>query len=224
MAREWRGWGKRRVRGVSPIRFSSSRFGAAHTVASLYPLIPWIGVMMAGYGFGELLTFQKARRRRVVMLLGASMTVGFVLIRAFNLYGDPSPWSFQGNPIYTVMSFLRCSKYPPSLLYVMMTLGPALLCLAFFETRTSRTWQYFQTFGRVPLFYYLLHLPLIHVMAVLFSLVTYVEASWLYRDLMNSRAVPSLPARYGYGLPLVYGLWIATVLLLNPLFHSLPTI
>jgi hypothetical protein len=95
---------------------------------------------------------------------------------------------------------IPCSKYPPSLLYVMMTLGPALLFLAFFETRTSRTWQYFQTFGRVPLFYYLLHLPLIHVMAVLFSLVTYGEASWLYRDLMNSRAVPSLPAGYGYGL------------------------
>ena len=188
-----------------------------HTVASLYTLIPWIGVMMAGYGFGELLTFQKARRRRVVMLLGASMTVGFVLIRAFNLYGDPSPWSFQGNPIYTVMSFLRCSKYPPSLLYLMMTLGPALLFLAFFETRTSRTWQYFQTFGRVPLFYYLLHLPLIHVMAVLFSLVTYGEASWLYRDLMNSGAVSSPPAGYGYGLTVVYSVWIATVLMLYPL-------
>jgi uncharacterized membrane protein len=188
-----------------------------HTVASLYPLIPWIGVMMAGYGFGELLAIQKARRRRVVMLLGASMTVGFVLIRAFNLYGDPSPWSFQDNPIYTVMSFLNCGKYPPSLLYVMMTLGPALLFLAFCETRTSRTWQYFQTFGRVPLFYYLLHLPVIHVMAVLFSLVTYGEASWLYRDLMNSRAVPSLPAGYGYGLPVVYGVWIATVLMLYPL-------
>jgi uncharacterized membrane protein len=188
-----------------------------HTLASLYPLIPWIGVMMAGYGFGELLTFQKARRRRVLLLLGASITVGFVLLRAFNLYGDPSAWSFQGNPIYTVMSFLRCSKYPPSLLYVMMTLGPALLFLAFFETRTSRTWQYFQTLGRVPLFYYLLHLPLLHVMAVLFSLVTYGEASWLHRDLMNSRALPSLPAGYGYGLTVVYGVWIATVLMLYPL-------
>jgi len=98
-----------------------------------------------------------------------------------------------------------------------MTLGPALLFLAFLETRTSRTWQYFQTFGRVPLFYYLLHLLLIHVMAVLFSLVTYGEASWLYRDVMNSRAVPSLPAGYGYGLPVVYGVWIATVLMLYPL-------
>src|SRR5260370_11091550 len=115
MAREWRGWGKRRVRGVSPIRFSSSRFGAAHTVASLYPLIPWIGVMMAGYGFGELLTFQKARRRRVVMLLGASMTVGVVLIPAFNLYGHPSPWSFLCNSICTVLSVLRCGQYPPHL-------------------------------------------------------------------------------------------------------------
>jgi uncharacterized membrane protein len=200
---------------VHQIQFLRLRRG--HTVASLYPLIPWIGVMMAGYGFGELLTFQQARRRRVVTLLGASMTVGFVLIRAFNLYGDPSPWSFQGKPIYTLMSFLRCSKYPPSLLYVMMTLGPALLFLAFFGTRTSRTWQYFQTCGRVPLFYYLLHLPLIHVMAVLFSLVTYGEASWLYRDLMNSRAAPSLPAGYGYGLTVVYGVWIVTVLVLYPL-------
>ena len=93
----------------------------------------------------------------------------------------------------------------------MMTLGPALLFLAFVETRTSRTWQYFQTFGCVPLFYYLLRLPLIHVMAVLFSLLTYGEASCLYR------AVPSLTAGYGYGLTVVYGVWIATVLMLYPL-------
>src|SRR5260370_1681146 len=98
-----------------------------------------------------------------------------------------------------------------------MTLGLVFLFLAFCETRTSRTLQFFQTFGRVPLFYYLLHLPLIHVMAVLFSLATYGEASWLYRDLMHSRAVPSLPARYGYRLSVVYGVCISTVLMLYPL-------
>src|SRR5260370_18230996 len=122
------------------------------------------------------------------------------------------------------MSFLRCSKYPSSLLYVVMTLGPALLFLAFFEARTSRTWQYFQTLGRVPLFYYLLHIPLIHVMAVLFSLVTYGQAAWLYRDLMNSRAAPTLPAGYGYCLTVVYGVWIATVLMLYPLCQCSPNV
>src|SRR5260370_29000458 len=89
-----------------------------HTVASFYPLIPWIGVIMAGYGFGELLTFQKARRRRVVVWLGASMSGWFLFITPFNLYGGPAPWSFLRNPFSTCRSFFSFPKYSPSLLFV----------------------------------------------------------------------------------------------------------
>jgi uncharacterized membrane protein len=186
-------------------------------VASLYPLIPWAGVLMAGYAAGELLTLAAARRRRVLLWLGGMLTVLFVALRASNVYGDPSPWSVQADPIYSVMSFLRCSKYPPSFLYLLMTLGPALIVLALTDDASGWLLQRFRDFGRVPLFYYLLHLPLLHGAAVLFSLAAYGNASWLYQDLMGLKGSPHpLPTGYGYSLPVVYAVWLVTVLALYP--------
>ncbi len=94
-------------------------------VASLYPLIPWVGVMMAGYAAGEIMSLQAAGRRRIFLALGGFTTFLFVALRILNVYGDPAPWSVQPTPLYTALSFLRCSKYPPSLLYLLITLGPA---------------------------------------------------------------------------------------------------
>ena len=127
-----------------------------------YPLIPWIGVMAAGYCFGRVLDLEPDRRRRLLVRLGLGLVTVFVVLRWSNLYGDPFPWTTERSPILTVASFLNCEKYPPSLLYVLMTLGPMLLMLAAFEGVRARPWNPLLVFGRVPLFYYLLHLPLLH--------------------------------------------------------------
>jgi uncharacterized membrane protein len=186
-------------------------------VASLYPVIPWVGVMMAGFAAGELLTLDVKRRRRVLFALGGVLTFLFIALRASNVYGDPSPWTTQPSPVYTVMSFLRCNKYPPSLLYLLMTLGPALVLLAAFEGAGGWLSQRFRNFGRVPLFYYLLHLPLLHGLAVLFSLTAYGSAAFLLQDQMALRGSPHpLPAGYGYGLPVVYAVWLGSVVALYP--------
>src|SRR6185295_19894390 len=133
--------------------------GAGYHLAAGYPLVPWIGVMAAGYGLGALLVKEAAERRRGLLVLGATATTLFVVLRLINVYGDPDPWSSQKSTAFTLFSFLNCHKYPPSLLYLLMTLGPALLVLAWMDKGTPRWIQPIVVFGRVPLFYYLLHLP-----------------------------------------------------------------
>lgn len=180
----------------------------------MYPLIPWIGVMAAGYGFGQVFTIERERRKRVLLYLGFGLTLAFVLIRATNLYGDPRPWSVQNNALFTFFSFINCQKYPPSLLYLLMTLGPAIASLAFFERvnlKPSRLAQPFIVFGRVPLFYYVVHLFVIHGLAVLFAFIKYGPA--LQQAFQNGRP----PEDYGYGLPVVYLIWIGVVVALYPL-------
>ena len=107
--------------------------GAGIKLFALYPLIPWIGVMAAGYALGPVFRAAAAARRRWLIGLGAATIAGFVLLRASNLYGDPAPWTAQDSLLATVLSFINCEKYPPSLLYLAMTLGPALLLLAAFD-------------------------------------------------------------------------------------------
>jgi uncharacterized membrane protein len=188
-------------------------------VASLYPLMPWVGVMMAGYAAGELMTVQAPRRRRILLLAGGLTTFLFVGLRTLNVYGDPAPWSAQTTWLYTALSFLRCSKYPPSLLYLLMTLGPALFALGLLDGSQSAGWltSRLRVFGRVPLFYYLLHLPLLHAVAIVFALWTYGDASWLLHDLMAPKGLEQrIPSGYGYGLPIVYAVWLSVVVLLYP--------
>jgi uncharacterized membrane protein len=186
--------------------------------AAGYPLIPWIGVMAAGYGFGRLLLREPAERRKWLWVLGASLTASFVLLRVLNVYGDPGPWSWQRNGLFTLFSFLNCHKYPPSLLYLLMTLGPALLVLAALDGGTPRWLKPVLVFGRVPLFYYLLHLPLIHALAVLASYLHYGRADWWFANPPESPDAPSLrPSDYGYALPIVYLVWLGVVLALYPI-------
>jgi len=150
-------------------------------------------VMAAGYAFGSMFRWEATRRRRTILRLGLVLTALFFVLRAANVYGDPSPWSAQKNPLYTFFSFINCTKYPPSLLYLLMTLGPALIILACLERETPRFLQPVLVFGRVPLFYYLLHLPLIHGLAVLVR-----------------QGGP------GYNLPVVYAVWISVIGVLYP--------
>jgi uncharacterized membrane protein len=187
-------------------------------IASLYPLVPWVGVMSLGYGAGEIALAEPRKRQRLLFSIGISSIALFTVLRATNVYGDPRPWSPQRDALYTLLSFLNCTKYPPSLLYLLMTLGPALCILAFADRLPPLITKPLIVFGRVPLFYYLLHLPLLHGLAVLFSLVRYGSAAWLFQDSFALRGSPHpLPAGYGYQLWVVYLVWAASVLALYPL-------
>ena len=180
-----------------------------------YPLVPWIGVMAVGYSFGSWLVREAAQRRKWVFLLGAALTALFVLLRAIDVYGDPDRWSLQKNALFTLFSFLNCHKYPPSLLYLLMTLGPALLVLALLDRGTPRWLKPVLVFGRVPLFYYLLHIPLIHGLAVLIAYVRYGHAEWFFAN-PPAAGPPSIPAGYGYSLPIVYLIWVGVIATLYP--------
>jgi uncharacterized membrane protein len=189
---------------------SSYGFG----VFVLYPLVPWIGVMAAGYAFGPLLRLKPERRRRVLLGLGLALTAAFVAIRATNLYGDPQPWSVQKDALFTVLSFLNCSKYPPSLLFLLMTLGPAIAALALFDRATgaSAVGRLLVTLGRVPLFFFVLQWYVIHGLTVAVAFARGQPTGWLFAD-----AFPLVPPPgCVYGLPFVYLMWAVALLLLYP--------
>ncbi len=183
-----------------------------------YPLLPWIGVMAVGYGFGTLLLRPQDERRRLLLRLGVGLTFAFIAIRATNSYGDPHPWAVQKSWLFTLFSFVNCEKYPPSLLYLLMTIGPALVALALFERIRHSLGRFFIVLGRVPLFYYLLHLVVIHTLAVAFAYARYGQAGWMFRNppVPVSAAILQFPEGYGYGLVVVYAIWIGVVLGLYP--------
>jgi len=182
----------------------------------LYPLIPWIGVMAVGYVFGVLYGFDAQRRRRWLLIIGGSATLLFIIIRAINRYGDPFPWAPQKSFVFTALSFVDTAKYPPSLLFLLMTLGPAILLLALFELQDSggRVRNFFVTFGRVPLFFYILQWFVAHSIAVLLHLAFGKPVSWLIGSPLNFGPAPQ---GIGFNLGVVYLSWIAGVLILYPL-------
>ncbi|HEX7331113.1 MAG TPA: heparan-alpha-glucosaminide N-acetyltransferase domain-containing protein [Pyrinomonadaceae bacterium] len=182
----------------------------------VYPLIPWIGVMAAGYVFGALYQFDAQRRRRWLLILGGVATLLFIIIRAINRYGDPSPWSQQDNVVFTALSFLNTAKYPPSLLFLLMTLGPAILFLALVDSKpaTGPIQRFFVTFGRVPLFFYVLQWFTAHVIGILLHFAFGKPVSWFWRSPLEfSPPPPGL----GFNLAVVYLSWIIGVVLLYPL-------
>jgi uncharacterized membrane protein len=142
-----------------------------HMIRVSYPLIPWVGVMALGFGLGELYTRPVEERRRWALGLGIAITVFFVVLRATNVYGDPSPWLEQRDATYTLLSFLDCTKYPPSLLYLAMTLGPTLIVLAALEYLRVPEWilRPLEIYGRVPLFFYVAHIYLLRVPGLAFA-------------------------------------------------------
>jgi Predicted membrane protein len=180
------------------------------SIAPSYPLIPWVGVMAVGYALGPLLSHGCEARQRQVLVLGAALTLAFVVLRIENAYGDPRPWSEYQNELFTVLSFLNTTKYPPSLLYLLMTLGPAIAALPLLARVSGPLAHFFIFFGRVPLFYYILHLYLIHTLALGagylsgYEIQAFLSPFWLF------------PKDYGFSLPIVYSIWIAVVFLLYP--------
>jgi uncharacterized membrane protein len=175
-----------------------------------YSIIPWVGIMACGYVFGDVFLWDAKRRKRFLLRLGLGLTAGFVIIRAINVYGDPVAWSVQPDPFFTFLSFINTEKYPASLLFLMMTLGPAIAALPFLEGRPGRFGRIMIVFGRVPLFYYILHLYLIHAMAVVGGMIQGYTAS---RMCVGHWAFPK---KYGFDLPVVYGAWVTAVVLLYP--------
>lgn len=182
-----------------------------------YPVLPWIGIMTLGYCFGSLYSagYDAEKRRQTLFLLGCVSILLFVILRSGNFYGDASAWSVQKNTAFSILSFLNVTKYPPSLLYTLMTLGPALIFLALTEGRSNRLTEKIAIFGRTPMFYYLAHIFLIH----LFAMVGAVILGYKWSDMILSSMIQKAPTLKGYGFNLitVYIVWIALVLLLYPL-------
>jgi uncharacterized membrane protein len=179
-----------------------------------YPLLPWVGVMAAGYGFGAIMLRAPAWRQSWLMRGGWLMVAAFLLLRVINVYGDAKPWSSQSSGFLTFLSMLDCTKYPPSLCYLLMTLGPAAILLARLDRLKTPLLNPFLVFGRVPLFYYLLHLPLIHGFAVAVNLIRFGHANWL-----NGTTPAKPPGDAGFELPVVYLVWLIVVILLYPACH-----
>ena len=181
-----------------------------------YPLVPWIGVTAVGYALGRVMTWAPERRRAFLLRTGAALVVAFVALRALNLYGDPRPWAGQPSAVFTVLSFLNTTKYPPSLLFLLMTLGPALVFLWAADRGTPRLLRPALVIGRVPLFYFLAHFLLIHILAVVASYVRYGAVHWMFESPTIDKFPVTQPPGWPAPLPMVYLAWATVVVLLYP--------
>ena len=186
-------------------------------VLAAYSLIPYIFVMAAGFCFGAVVVLDPPRRRASMIRIGVALTLAFVVVRWVNVYGDPQPWSALPSGM-TFLSFLRCTKYPPSLDFLLMTLGPAVLLMACFDRFSLAKTNPLIIFGRVPLFYFLLHLFVIHGLTIPFALARYGHAGFLFNPLPSAGGSAGLfPPQYGYSLWTVYLVWIGVVVMIYPL-------
>ena len=193
-----------------------------------FPLIPWVGVMAAGYGLGPLFLKNRTLRRRVLALSGAAMILAFLSLRELGRYGDPAPFKSYAESFLTVLSFINCEKYPASLQFLLMTLGPALLVLAVLdrepavdgsERLVDRILRPFRLFGRVPLFFYLGQWVVLHFLALALAWIQHRPTDWLFKtlDIVSPQAnFPDWDPTADVGLRYVYGAWILSVLLLYP--------
>jgi uncharacterized membrane protein len=197
-----------------PVRFSAE----GPNLIVLYSIIPWIGVMAAGYAFGRILVFEPARRRQFCLAIGLSAIVLFLLLRGFNLYGDPRPWHAATPrngmpPMPGWLSFLNTSKYPASLSFLLMTLGPIIALMPWLDGLRGALVRAVGLFGRVPFFFYMLHIPLIHGLALVVSKMRLgVVSPWLFTN--HPMGNPEPPEGYVWSLPLLYVVWAVTIVLL----------
>ena len=190
---------------------------STHIINFVYPVLPWIGLMALGYVFGALYRkdFPVEQRRRWLLIIGVCATLLFLALRAVNLYGEPHPWQTQGSPAFSLLSFLNTTKYPPSLHFLLMTMGPALIFLSVVEPAGRRLARPVIVFGRVPFFFYIVHLYIIHALAMLMLLSKGRDWS---EYILSARGIASGSlSNFGLGLEAVYLLWILVIVLLYPL-------
>ena len=176
----------------------------------LFVLVPWIGVMAVGYAYGKVMTLPPERRRSISLRVGLAATAAFIVLRAIDVYGDPRPWHHAPAVMPKALAFLATNKYPASLSFLLMTLGPMLVLLGLVEYARGPIARALETFGRVPFFYYLLHIPLIHVAAIVVSFIREGSADpWLFTNhpMMN----PPAPPGYMWSLPLLYLVWAIVI-------------
>jgi Predicted membrane protein len=188
-----------------------------HVVFAAYPLVPWIGVTAVGYGLGQVYDWDADRRRKFLLRLGAALSLAFLVIRGLNIYGDPSRWAAQKTAVLTALSFLNTTKYPPSLLFLLMTLGPALVFLSAADRGAPRILRPALVFGKVPMFYFVLHFALIHLIAVSVCYFRYGSAHWMFESPDLGHYPFSAPPGWGYSLPGVYLVWAIVVVAMYPL-------
>lgn len=179
-----------------------------------YPVLPWIGIMALGYSFGTLYEKRSAERKKALLYLGLSFVALFLLLRSLNIYGDAAHWSVQKNLVYSILSFLDVTKYPPSLLYTLITLGPALIFLSLTERPLNNITKKIAVFGRVPFFYYVVHLFTIHLLVIISALIT----GYRWTDMLLVHPLNRTPALKGFGFSLAtaYLVWAGLIVLLYP--------
>lgn len=182
-----------------------------------YPIIPWVFVMPLGYYFGTFYLPGKEPKPRIKKLtrLGIAITVSFLILRALNIYGDPYLWEAQDSFSFTIMSFFKVTKYPPSLLYLMITLGPSILFLAFAEQWKGAFFDRLVVIGRVPMFFYIIHIYIIHFLAMFAAYLSGFKLSDMFIDVWVTMQ-PELQG-YGFGLWVVYLVWVILIIALYPI-------
>jgi uncharacterized membrane protein len=183
-----------------------------------YPFVPWLGLMLLGYCFGTFFTtkYLPPHRKRLFIKIGLGLILFFIILRAINIYGDPYPWAVQDTTLKTFLSFITIHKYPPSLLYMSITIGSAILALAFLESVSNKFTGMMRTFGRVAFFYYLIHWYVLHTLVLIYFL-TNGHQQEMADELNNSIPMTYVVPDDGLGLPVVYAIWISVVLALYPL-------
>ncbi len=197
--------------GVVPL------FGGASQAFVAYALIPWVGVMMVGYALGSIYSQNADERKRLLLKVGIAVTALFVVVRLVNIYGDPVPWKYQETGVATFLSFFNTTKYPPSLLFLLMTLGPAMMVLALTDRIDGKAiWQRICiTFGRVPMFYYLLQWLFAHTAGIVLAYFAGTDISYLFKNILEMGQ--TAPPGHGFSLATTYATWITGLILLYPL-------
>ncbi len=199
-------------------QFVRYAYAPGHDIIIAYPFLPWTGLMMLGYCAGVFFSakFDAAKRGKILIRLGIGLILFFVVVRFINIYGDPDLWHTQKNGLYTFLSFMKVHKYPPSLMYMCITIGPALIALAFLENIKNGFTNIMVTYGRTAFFYYILHIYLIHLLAT----IVFFARGYSLQDAINAKenffflfVVPG----EGFGLAVVYLVWLLVVVALYPL-------
>jgi uncharacterized membrane protein len=198
--------------------FARYPIGQSHVLLILYPFVPWVGLMMLGYCTGIFFSpkFTVSQRRKILNGIGIGLIVLFIIVRFINGYGDPQPWHTQKNGLFTFLSFINVQKYPPSLMYMCIMMGPAFLLLSLFEKIKNAFTKAIKVYGRVPFFYYVIHLYVIHLVSAAFVLIkghSLAEATTIH----SGMPFYFLAAKDGYSLLIVYIIWIGVVIALFPL-------
>jgi uncharacterized membrane protein len=203
-------WNLLHVPGMIPI-------SSDHLVGVFYPFLSWAGLMLLGYCCGKIFSdVEPVQRRKILLYMGFGLLILFVVLRAINVYGDPDHWSYQRNGLYTFLSFMKVRKYPPSLLYMSVTIGIALIFLGLVKNTGSRISKIISVYGRVPFFYYILHFYLLHIIAAIVFLSRGHTLAEGLRDMPGVVEKFEIPGE-GYSLWVVYAIWISVVIALYPL-------